>query len=100
MYKPSCARVVDFTGQRKRSVQSVSAIAWARSVLPVPGSPLTRMGRSSASAQLTAAFNDSSVKYVGVPTKRWNEGTARVDSTGTVAALSRPEAGGTRAGGA
>src|SRR5580692_934477 len=51
----------------------VSAIAWASSVLPVPGSPLTRSGLSRARAQLTAASRDSLVRYVGVPAKRRND---------------------------
>src|SRR5439155_26001867 len=46
---------------------SAPAMASASCVLPVPGSPRTRSGRSSASAQLTALSSALEVRYRSVP---------------------------------
>src|SRR4030095_10064735 len=40
-------------------------------VLPVPGSPLTRSGRSSVNAALTAIIRSSVAMYVSVPSNRF-----------------------------
>src|SRR5690242_18800892 len=46
------------------------ATSIASRVLPVPGSPLTRSGRSSAIAALTAILRPSVATYALVPSKR------------------------------
>src|SRR5579862_6930567 len=52
------------------SLPSAFAISCARIVLPVPGSPFTKSGRSSAIAALTATRKSSVATYVSVPAKR------------------------------
>src|SRR5437588_4879606 len=46
------------------------AISSASTVLPVPGSPFTRSGRSSVIAALTAILRSSVATYALVPSKR------------------------------
>src|SRR4051812_8801587 len=55
-----------------------SATCRASSVLPVPGSPLMRSGRSSATAQLTASTSGPDAIYPGVPLKRWKSTDSRM----------------------
>src|SRR5437016_2518832 len=64
-------------------VPSASAIAVARRVFPVPGSPLMSSGRSRARAHRTADSREGSVRYREVPEnagrgmRRWDVWLAR-----------------------
>src|SRR5260370_31057064 len=50
-----------------RRSPSAPAMASASCVLPVPGSPRTSSGRSSANAQFTADSSADEVRYLSVP---------------------------------
>ena len=54
--------MVDLTGQWMSRIPRPAAIDSASMVLPVPGSPRTNSGRSSAMAQLTAASSPGEVR--------------------------------------
>src|SRR3974390_1383749 len=65
------ALVVDFTCQVMSGAPRASATSKASCVLPVPGSPLIRRGRSSVIAALTAILRSSVATYLSVPSKRF-----------------------------
>ena len=58
-YKPRAALVVDLMCQGMSRRPRELAISSASMVLPVPGSPFTRSGRSSVIAALTAIMRSS-----------------------------------------
>src|SRR3984957_6139620 len=66
-YSPCCALVVDLMCHSKNGLSRARAISLARSVLPVPGSPLMSSGRDSTTAAFTAAINSSVAMYRSVP---------------------------------
>jgi hypothetical protein len=55
-YRPCCAFVVDLMCHCMSGMPRAAATSSASIVLPVPGSPLTRSGRLSVAAALTASI--------------------------------------------
>ncbi len=53
--------------QDSMGMPSPSDTCWARTVFPVPGSPLMSSGRSNAMAQLTASTSGPEAMYLAVP---------------------------------
>src|SRR5579859_700486 len=66
-YSPCWALVVDLMCHSKNGLFRERAISLARSVLPVPGSPLMSSGRDRTTAAFTAAINSSVAIYRSVP---------------------------------
>ena len=59
--------MLDFTFRTMSRMCRASAMAWASMVLPVPGSPLSRSGISSAMEMFTILASSSSSTYLDAP---------------------------------